>query len=116
MVRASIYVVNLLLTYGRAASKWISCVTRGTGAYGIMVAHCADGTNTTGIRARVSTLGVDAGAVLRALSTHYALRSTGRWGPDVRGQARAHGLLVDHTALAVGSTGRRVAWVLTRWC
>lgn len=78
-------------------------VSRRTRADRVMVDHLADGVNTASVHTRVSTLLVEAGFVTRTVLVDDAL-----W-------VDAAGYAVDDSALAVTTTGRRVARILG-WC
>ena len=76
-----------------------------------MVPHVTPRALRTGAGARVDTLLIDAGLVLRAFGTNGALRPTSGRAADEGGQAGAHGLAVGLPALAVGPTRRGLAGV-----
>jgi len=87
-----------------ASSEWITSVSRGTSTNRIVVLHCAMGSNSTSVGARISTLLLSASLVQGTLGADHALRSAARRGANIGRQARAHSLFVDFSALTVWST------------
>lgn len=79
-----------------------------------MIGHLADGLVTAGSRTWVYTAQIHTCLVLSAFGTNRALGTTGGWGTNIVGNARADRMTIHLTALAIRTTRRRSTW-LHRW-
>jgi len=73
-----------------------------------------DGSDATGVQTGIHTLLVHTGPFRSALGADHALGLAIRRLVDESCLAGAHRLVVHGTAVAVGSTGRRIAWIQRR--
>lgn len=82
-----------------------------------MIQHLTLGIQATRAGTRITAMLLQAGQVQWTLRIACALRTTGRGHSHKLGQARAHGLSIDLTALCIGSTWRGLARIgnNTRW-
>lgn len=96
-----------------AAREGVADVAGWTATHRVVVHDETVPVETTRAGTRVHTLLVDTGLRLRTLGADDALRLADRWYAAVAGQARAGGGMLrrDQTS-RVGTTGRRVAWIL----
>jgi len=94
-----------------ASNEWISCMSRRTTTYWIVVYDLTLGANSTSSRARVSTFLIATCFVLWTLVTCNTFRSAGGRRANIPRDTRTYSLSVSFAALRVGSTGRGLAWV-----
>lgn len=96
---------------------WVACdegITR-VGAYAAtlwtMIQHLTLGIQATRAGTRITAMLLQAGQVKWTLRIACALGTTGGWHAYKLGQAKAHGLSIDLTALCIGSTWRGLAGI-----
>lgn len=96
------------LTNRSASGERVSSVAWRAATNWIVVDHFASRSNAAGPRARVSAFLIAAGFVPTAVGVHYTFRSASGRAADVSRNARADGLSVHHSALAVRAARRRI--------
>lgn len=101
----------MLTLFFQTPNEWVSNETSRATAYGIMVDHLASGIQATSAWTRIPTSLIQTGLVLRAFRTNYTFGPTRWWGPYIVFLARAHCMVIWHSAHTVRSTRRRLARV-----
>lgn len=85
----------------QTTEEWITRETRRTAAYWVVIDNLTFGIDAAGTDARIVATLIDARFVLSTISTDHALRSAVWRTTNIICLTRAHGMVVDDTAIAV---------------